>query len=125
MVSGVGRDNLVVELTVRNHKIISGVLEKQGGKDEGPDSHELLEAALASCTALTVQMYAKYKGFKLKSTDVRVSIESEGAQTHIKRIISLHGDLTAAERERIFEISKRCPIHRLLESNVTIHSEME
>lgn len=124
MTKGVGRGNLVVEMTAAGHKLISGVPEKLGGKDEGPESHALLEAALVSCTALTVHMYANRKGWPLESTEVSAHITSESREeSHIERQVSFHGDLSEEQRVRLFEIANRCPIHRLLESKITIHSK--
>lgn len=120
MVTGQRKEPLVAEITIRNHKLISGVTEKLGGKDEGPDPHELLEAALAGCTILTVQMYANRKGYKLESCDVSIKILKEGPETLISRELTFKGDLSDEERARLVEIAEKCPIHKLLESKVSI-----
>ncbi|WP_374031340.1 OsmC family protein [Bdellovibrio bacteriovorus] len=124
MVEGRRKENLVAEMSVREHKVHAGLAEKLGGKDEAPDPHELLESALAACTILTVQLYANRKGYKLESTDVKVKIESEGPETQISREITFRGELTDEEKARLYDIAGRCPIHRLLESKVTITSKM-
>ena len=122
MISGKRKEALVAELNIRSHQFVAGLAEKLGGHDEGPDPHELLEAALTACTILTAQLYANRKGFALESTDVEVKIVSEGPQTLIHRQVSLRGNLSAEEKDRINEIVLKCPIHRLLESQVKIET---
>ncbi len=120
MITGVRKENLVAEMGVRSHKIISGLVEKLGGQDEGLNPHELLEASLAACTILTAQMYANKKGIKLESTEVKVKIIAEGAESVITREISFKGDLKDEEKRRLSEILAKCPIHNLLESHIVI-----
>jgi putative redox protein len=120
MVTAKLKEGLVAEVTARQHHWISGVAEKLGGHDEGADPHELVEAALAACTVLTVQLYANRKGWPLESADVTVKIVSEGPQTQISREISYRGPLEEAQKARLTDIASRCPIHKLLESQVTV-----
>ncbi|MGZ3695116.1 MAG: OsmC family protein [Bdellovibrionota bacterium] len=125
MVSGSRKSGLVAELRVPAHTFLSGLGENQGGHDEGPNPHELLEAALAACTILTAQLYADRKGWPLESTNVKVKILSEGAETLISQEISYTGNLSVEQRSRISEIVNKCPIHRLLESKVKIETKTE
>ena len=120
MITGFRKNDMVAELNVRSHTIVSGLAEKLGGHDEGMNPHELLEAALTACTILTAQMYANRKGYKLESTNVVVKIVSEGKDTQISREVSYTGDLTEEEKNKISTIVEMCPIHKLLESNVKI-----
>lgn len=124
MVSGQRKQPLAADIQIREHKLITGVNEKLGGQDEGPNPHELLEAALAGCTILTVQMYANRKGYKLESCDVEVKIEKEGPETFISRHVTFKGDLSDEEKARLTEIVEKCPIHKLLESKVTINTSV-
>ena len=107
-----------------NFSIISGVPEKLGGQDEGPNPHELLESALAACTIITVQMYTDRKGIPLESTDVKVNTVSEGAESVISLEISFRGNLTPEQKTRLAEIAHKCPIHKLLESKVSIETKV-
>lgn len=120
MVTAARRGNLSAAISVRDHEIISGVSKSSGGDDEGPNPHELLEAALASCTILTLQMYAARKLMDLKSTEVMVRIDSEGERSYLTREISLQGNLTDEQKERLLEIANKCPIHKLLTSEIEI-----
>ena len=114
------KNALVADISVRAHQLISGLSEKLGGHDEGPNPHEILEASLAACTILTAQLYAARKGMKLESTDVVVQIVSEGEETQISREVSFRGELSVDERARLREIIEKCPIHKLLQSHVSI-----
>ena len=122
MITGKKINNLAVEMNAGSHTIRSGLLEKLGGKDEGPNPHELLESALAACTILTVQMYADRKGINLLSTEAKVFIVSEGNETLIKREVTFHGDITSEQKLKLEEIASKCPIHKLLESQVKIET---
>lgn len=117
--------NLGAEIVAGHFQIVSGVLPELGGNDEGPNPHELLEAALAACTTITIQMYANRKKMKLTSANVQVKIDSESAEASIiSRKIQLEGDLSAEERTRLLEIADKCPIHKLLASKISIQSEL-
>jgi putative redox protein len=122
MVEGRRANQLAAEIKVRNHTILAGVAEKLGGNDEGFDPHEILEAALTACTIITVQMYANRKQWKLESTDVKVKVESEGAKSVISREVTFRGELSDEEKDRLLDIANKCPIHRLLTSEITINT---
>lgn len=124
MITGKKINKLAVDMNIRNHALISGLTENLGGSDEGPNPHELLEAALAACTILTVQMYADKKGIKLESTQALVKILSEGSETRILRELNFKGDLSIEEINKLTEIAEKCPIHRLLQSQVIIDTKV-
>ena len=87
------------------------------------DPHELLESSLAACTALTLELYAKMKGIALQDVRVEVKIIKEGPETEILRKIDLLGEFTPEQKTRMLEIADRCPLHKLLESKITIKTE--
>lgn len=123
MISGTRTGRLAARLTDSAHEIVSGVAQSIGGDNEGLSPHHLLEAALAACTIITVQMYANRKGWKLEKTDVVVEITSEGKDgTTLSRTIKFTGDLSGEERERLMDIANKCPIHKLLSGPVTIET---
>ena len=68
------------EINANGFKFVSDVSEKNGGSGLGPSPHDLLEAALAACTAIPIQMYASRKGYALQSSDVKIKITKEGAK---------------------------------------------
>lgn len=120
-------------VTVRGeneHRFLTDAHPSEGGDGKGPTPHELLEAALAGCKTITAQMYAQRKGWKLDSITVRVRHEQRapaegGAKAHHFDVeVSLTGDLTPEQRERLLEITSRCPVHRILESDPVFQSTL-
>lgn len=90
-----------------------------GGSDAGPSPHDLYDAALASCKALTVTWYANHKGLPL--TDVRVEVERDASEERhgvYKLTTRLHltGDLSDQQRTELLAVAEKCPIHKLMSS---------
>jgi putative redox protein len=91
-----------------------------GGEAAGPEPHELLDAALGACTAITVTMVARRKQFPL--TDVRVEIthEEKDGVYKMHRQVELVGDLTIEQRDYLLGIANKCPVHRSLQGRFEI-----
>jgi putative redox protein len=111
------------------HTWQSDVGTASGGKDAAPDPHDLLSSALAACTALTLELYVRRKGFAVTAIDVTVEHEEAKAsdgRTHyiLKRTVSISGAVSDEEKQRMLQIANKCPIHRILESEVAIHSAL-
>ncbi|MDD3772299.1 MAG: OsmC family protein [Weeksellaceae bacterium] len=107
-----------------NHDFIVDEPIEAEGKDLGPNPGELLSAALAACTAITMKMYAARKNWNLEEAIVHVDFErnlKENNTTFIKEI-ELIGDLSDEQKQRLFEIAERCPIHRTLANSIEIKS---
>lgn len=107
-----------------------------GGNNFGPTPYEYLSAALVSCTAMTVQMYARRKNWNLENITVHVDYSKEHAydsenceKTSSKldtftKTIKLEGDLSDEQKNRLLEIADRCPVHRTLISTIQIRSSL-
>ena len=110
------------------HAIIADEPASVGGSDSGPTPHELLSAALASCTTMTLQMYARHKGVALDRAEVDVSHEKRddgdgnGRYDAFTRVIRVEGDFDEAVRERMLEIADKCPVHRTLHGRVVVEN---
>lgn len=106
------------------HTLLTDVKGADGGDDLAPDPHVLLDAALAGCTALTIKMYANHKGWPLENADVVITHEESPGHYQLNRLITLRGDLSDEQRQRLLEIANKCPIHRVLTGEITIESAL-
>lgn len=102
------------------HTLITDVSEAEGGDNLAPDPHALLDAALGACTALTLKMYAARKGWPLENADVMVTHEESPGHYRLQRTVTLRGELTPEQRQRLLDIANKCPIHRILTGEISI-----
>ncbi len=119
-------------IAARSHDLIVDEPVELGGTDAGMTPYELLLAALSSCMALTMRMYAERKAWPLEGASIHLrtapahepdhEVLRAGALrvTRIERRIELRGDLTDAQRTRLVEIADRCPIKRNLEAGLEV-----
>jgi putative redox protein len=113
-----------VEIDVRGHTILADEPVEVGGLGSGPDTYELLAAALGACTAMTARMYADYKGIALERVRVEVRHETgEGPpRDRFIREVAFDGDLTPEQTIRLFEIVEKCPVHNTLANGSRIET---
>ncbi len=99
-----------------------------GGANRGPTPHHLLLSSLGACTAITLSMYAGHKGWALHGVDVELQFNPQGRPAQggneIRRRVGLRGELTPEQRERLLEIAKACPIHRVLSGEIRIATSL-
>ena len=116
-----------VEIRGGDHVMTADEPRKEGGNDEGPSPQELLAASLASCTAITVQMYAERKGWNVGELSVDVNYEpaQRGSPTKFDLLVHLPKELPEDQRERLMQIAAKCPVHRTLESEVMFEEKVE
>ena len=124
------------EVRVGRHTLIADEPSSVGGSDLGPTPYDLLSAALATCTSMTLQMYARHKQVPLQSATVRVMHDKVHAEDcadcenaagkidEFRRAIKLEGELSDGERSRMLEIADRCPVHRTLHGTIRVRSEL-
>ena len=105
---------------IRSHNLTVDEPPEHEGDDEGPSPQELLAARLASCTAITMEMYAKRKGWDLGPLEVQVDYTpaERGCPTKFKLNLRLPKDCSEEQRERLQVIAAKCPVHRTLEGEV-------
>ena len=119
---GAGPLQQVIE--IGPHQVLTDAPVESGGEGSGPAPHDLLAAALAACTTLTVNLYARRKGWKLDEVLVTVDHGQEGAAYGFQRSIRLLGDLGVEERERLLDIANKCPVHKTLSGQIAIRTEL-
>jgi putative redox protein len=109
------------------HKITSDEPEETGGSDAGPSPQELLAASLASCTAVTIEMYANRKGWDIGEVVVDVNYEpaQRGSPTRFEMAVHLPKELPEDQQERLMQIAAKCPVHRTLEGEVMFEERVE
>jgi putative redox protein len=115
------------EVRVRDHRLIADEPEDIGGRDLGPSPEELLAGALASCTAITMQMYADRKGWDVSGLEVDCDYApaERGRPTQFNLILRIPETLSDEQVERLNVIAAKCPIHRTLEGEVTFDERVE
>jgi len=104
-------------VSIRQHQFTADQPISGGGEDAGPDAHELYDAALGTCKALTVLWYANRKGLPVE--DVLVQVDRDGSQEQqgvykLKATLTLVGKLTEEDRQRLLQVAAKCPVHKLM-----------
>jgi putative redox protein len=112
---------------IRGHELTVDEEPEYGGTDAGPDPQELLAASLASCTAITIEMYANRKQWDIGLVEVEVEYEAaeRGSPTNFNLVLRLPDGLSDEQVQRLREIAARCPVHRTLAGEVTFDERTE
>jgi putative redox protein len=114
-------------IRIRDHQLTVDEPVERGGDDSGPSPQELLAASLASCTAITMEMYANRKGWDVG--DVEVSCDytpaERGCPTRFNLVMRFPDSLSDEQVERLRVIAAKCPVHRTLEGEVMFHEQVE
>jgi len=121
------REKFTHDVKVGTHNLISDEPVESGGDDLGPSPQELLAAALASCTAVTMEMYAQRKGWDVSGilVDVRYTPAERGCPTRFELIMKMPAHLDEEQVERLRAIAAKCPVHRTLEGEVAFDERVE
>jgi putative redox protein len=112
---------------VRDHQMIVDEPVAAGGEDAGPDPRELLAVSLASCTAITIEMYAARKGWDVGpvEVDVEYTPAERGCPTTFQLVMRLPENMPQEQAERLCVIAAKCPVHRALEGEVMFQERVE
>jgi putative redox protein len=112
------------EIRIAPHLLVADEPVDKGGGDEGPEPHEFLLAALGTCTSMTLNLYARRKGWPLTSVQVHVSLTVGPEGAKFARRIELDGALDDEQRARLLDIANKCPVHKTLTGNIQIESTL-
>jgi putative redox protein len=120
-------ENLRHDVRVRSHTITSDEPKEHGGEDAGPSPQELLAASLASCVAITMEMYAKRKHWDVAGlrVDVEYSPADRGHPTKFDVVMKVPAHLSEEQVEKLAVIAAKCPVHRTLEGEVAFDERVE
>ncbi len=112
---------------IRGHRVTADEPEATGGTDAGPNPQELLAASLATCTAVTIEMYATRKGWNIGDVTVDVDYEpaQRGSPTRFTMKVKLPKELPEEQAQRLMQIAAKCPVHRTLEGEVMFEEKLE
>ena len=117
-----GERPYAVTLSDGDHEWLADEPLESGGANRGPSPHQLVLSGLGACTAITLRMYATRKGWPLAGVTVELQLNPEGAPagggSEIRRLITLRGELTAEQRERLLEVANACPVSRTLSGEI-------
>ncbi|WP_347374455.1 alpha/beta fold hydrolase [Aequorivita sp. Q41] len=129
-------NNFTTQLQTKKHTFIADEPESVGGDDFGPSPYEYLNAAIASCTVMTLKLYAERKKWDLQevfvyitharkhSDELMLDVEKPGYLDHISKNIKLVGNLDDAQKQRLKEIASKCPVHKTVASEVIFDTEI-
>ena len=120
----IGKDQYKTELITSGHRVIADESEEVGGTNLGPSPGEFLMISLASCTAITLRMYANRKKWNVEKIIVEVAFEKTQVKTIFKREISFEGDLDEDQRNRLLQIANSCPVHKTLTNPIEIETTL-
>src|SRR5712692_4164476 len=128
--------SLVQDIFIGVHRLQADEPIAAGGTDVGPTPYDLLLSGLGACTSMTLELYARHKGWPLESVKVRLShlkIHAEdcadcetkqGMIDRIEREIEITGPLDAEQKAKLMEIADKCPVHRTLSREIDVRTRL-
>jgi uncharacterized OsmC-like protein len=124
------------EIEAGPHRMIADEPANAGGTEAGPTPYDFLSAGLGACTSMTMHVVAKRENIPLEGVEITVEndrmhakdcADCLSASGYIHRFtvaIKLIGTLTPAQRERMLEVAKRCPVHKTLTAEIRIDESL-
>ena len=112
-----GKGRYQQAVTVGQHQLLADEPVDVGGADAGPAPFDFVMAGLGACTSMTLRMYAERREFPLTHLSVSLSYDKVTVDT-----ITLEGELSDEQRQRLLEIANKCPVHRALSQSLLIDS---
>jgi putative redox protein len=106
------------------HTLAADELREDQGNDTAPGPHELLLAALGSCTSMTVKLYSDRKGWPLERVHVQLRGRHEEDGFHIERTLHLAGALSDEQKARLLAIAEKCPVAKTLTGTIWIRTAL-
>jgi putative redox protein len=115
------------EVEVEGHRMLIDEPRERGGGDEGPSPQQMLAVSLAACTAVTMEMYAKHKGWNIGQIEVSAEFSpaERGCPTRFKLNMRLPAGLSEEQVEKLRVIAAKCPVHRTLDGEAMFEETIE
>ncbi len=120
----IGRDKYRTEITTENKTFHADEPQELGGADSAPSPPEYLMSALASCTAITLRMYADRKKLDVSKIKAQVTYAKEEFKSVFTVEVSYEGKMEAEQEKRFLEIAKMCPVHKILNSPIELETKL-
>ena len=119
--------NFQHEVEIRSHQLMADEPTDTGGDDAAPCPQEFLAASLASCTAITMEMYARRKGWDVDglTVDCDYTPAARGCPTHFELVLKLPAHLSDDQVDKLRVIAAKCPVHRTLDGEVMFDERVE
>ncbi|GGG40183.1 bifunctional alpha/beta hydrolase/OsmC family protein [Bizionia arctica] len=129
-------DNFTTSIQTQKHHFLADEPESVGGDDFGPSPYDFLSAGLAACTVMTLKLYAERKKWDLQevfayityskkhSDDLMLDVEKPMRIDHLQKRLKFIGNLDEAQKQRLKEIASKCPVHKTLQSEIVIETEL-
>lgn len=116
VIERIGKEGTAHRISIGGHELIADMTPPDGA-DEGPDPHDLYDAALGACKAMTMLWYAKRNAIPLEDIRVGVSRDASEERQGVYRLttrIAIDGPLSEEQRERLLAVAGKCPVHKLM-----------
>lgn len=117
LVERIAGDATAQRITIRGHELVADIAPADGGADAGPDPHDLYDAALGACKALTMLWYAQRKGIAVDDVSVSITRDAKDERQGTYRLtarVAVTGDFDDATHARLIEVADKCPVARLM-----------
>ncbi len=125
----IGKEHYKTDLAFEGLNFLADEGKENGGEGLGPNPSALLASALASCTAITLRMYADRKEYAVEKIEVHISFSKNDVSgvTHslFERKIKIIGNITDEDRARLLAIADKCPTHKVLIGEIVINTTIE
>jgi putative redox protein len=120
----IGADRYRTEITTENKSFAADEPGELGGGDTAPSPPEYLMSSLASCTAITLRMYADRKKLDVSKIKVQVTYSKEEFKSLFTVNVSYEGKLEVEQEKRFLDIAKMCPIHKILNNPIELETKL-
>jgi putative redox protein len=117
LVERIAGDATAQRITIRGHELVADISVAEGGADAGPDPHDLYDAALGACKALTILWYAQRKGIAVGDVSVAISRDAGAERDGVYKLtarVAVTGDFDDATHAKLIDVADKCPVHKLM-----------